>query len=181
MLEDIKEETAKWYAIQTYHGHEGSVRKSILSKVKEDKLEEKILDVIVPEEDRMLVRGGKRVGVKGKIYPSYILVNMVADEDTIMVIKTIKRVSGFVGSKTMPIALSEKEVRDVFSRIEKDKVHHKIDLIVGEAVKIIDGPFGDLDGKISEIDTERGQATILVPMFGRETPVKLDVVQIRKI
>ena len=118
---------------------------------------------------------------KEKIYPSYLLVEMIADKDTVTFVKSISGISGFVGSKKDPIPLSETEVENIFLKIKEDNTKHNIDFMVGEIVRIVEGPFGKIDGKISEIDKERGQVIVLVNMFGRETPMKLDVVQIRKL
>ena len=181
-MTEVKENTeAKWYAVQTYHGKENTACKNLIQKVDSESMQKKILDAVVPEVDKIVIRRGKRVTKKEKIYPSYLLVNMVSDKDTVSFVKGVNGISGFVGSKKDPIPLSEKEVDSIFSKIKEDATKHNIDFMVGEVVRIVEGPFGEINGKISEIDKERGQMVVLVNMFGRDTPMKLDVVQIRKL
>ena len=144
-------------------------------------MEDKIFQVIVPTEKKIKIKGGKRVEEEEKIYPGYILVDMVVTDDSWYVVRNTPRVTGFVGSGVYPVPLDKKEVDALFTRMSADKVIHNIDLQVDDAVLIIDGPFKDLEGKVREVDEERGKVRVLVSMFGRETPVELDFLQVKKI
>jgi len=144
-------------------------------------MEDKIFEVIVPTEKKIKIKAGKRVEEEEKIYPGYILVDMIVTDDSWYVVRNTPRVTGFVGSGVYPVPIDPKEIKDLFSRMNAHTVKHKIDLSAGEAVVIVDGPFKDLEGKVSEVDEERGKVKVLVAMFGRETPVELDFLQVKKI
>jgi len=144
-------------------------------------MEDKIFNVIVPMEKNIKIKGGKRVEVEEKIYPGYILVEMIVTDDSWYVVRNTPRVTGFVGSGVNPVPLEKTEVDSLFSRMESDSVKHKIDFLVGDPVIVVDGPFKELEGKINEVDEERGKVKVLVSMFGRETPVELDFLQVKKI
>ena len=141
----------------------------------------KIFDVVVPSEKKIKVVGGKRQTVDEKIYPGYILVDMIVDDESWYVVRNTPRVTGFVGSGVTPVPLSEDELAVLFKRMSADTAKHKIDFAVGESVAISDGPFKDLEGKVGSIDEEKGKIKVLVSMFGRETPVELDFLQVRKL
>ena len=143
-------------------------------------MEDKIFNVMVPTEKKIKIKGGKRVEEEDKIYPGYILVDMIVTEDSWFVVRNTPRVTGFVGSGIYPVPIDPKEVEELFERMNAHNVKHKIDLSVNDAVTIVDGPFKDLEGKVSEVDEERGKVKVLVAMFGRETPVELDFLQVRK-
>ena len=142
---------------------------------------DKIFSIIVPVEKKIKIKGGKRVEEEEKIYPGYILVDMIVDDDSWFVVRNTPRVTGFVGSGVYPVPLSQKEIDEIFGRMDTSKIKHKIDLSIEESVMIIDGPFKDFEGKVNEIDEERGKVKVLVSMFGRETPVELDFLQVKKI
>lgn len=144
-------------------------------------MEEKIFSVIVPKEKKIKIKNGKRKTVEEKIYPGYVLVEMIVTDDSWYVVRNTPNVTGFVGAGTTPLPLSEEEVTTLKKRMGADVAKFKIDVAVGDSVKIIDGPFKDFDGKVSEIDSERGKIKVLVNMFGRDTPVELDSLQIKKI
>ena len=144
-------------------------------------IQDKIFNVIVPTEKKIKIKGGKRVETEEKIYPGYVLVDMIVTDDSWYVVRNTPRVTGFVGAGVNPVPLSQEEIDALFKRMEKDTSKHKIDLVIGETVRIADGPFKELEGKISEIDEERGKVKVLVSMFGRETPVELDFLQVKKI
>jgi len=171
----------KWYAIHTYAGYEKAVQRNLKQRIESLGVEDKIFDVVVPTEKKIKIKGGKRVEEEEKIYPGYLLVNMVVDENSWYVVRNTPRVTGFVGSGVHPVPLDDKEVETLFARMRSDTVKHKIDLTVDDAVIVVDGPFKDLEGKIGEVDEERGKVKVLVPMFGRETPVELDFLQVRRI
>ena len=144
-------------------------------------MEDKIFEIIVPTEKNIKIKNGKRVEEEEKIYPGYVLVDMVVTDDSWYVVRNTPRVTGFVGSGVYPVPIDKKEVESIFARMNADKAIHDVDLSVDEAVMITDGPFKDLEGKVKEVDRERGKVRVLVSMFGRETPVELDFLQIKKI
>jgi transcription termination/antitermination protein NusG len=144
-------------------------------------MEDKIFNVVVPTEKKIKIKGGKRIEEEEKIYPGYILVDMIVTDDSWYVVRNTPRVTGFVGSGVYPVPIDQKEVDHLFSRMNADKIMHTINLAQDDGVLIIDGPFKDLEGKVSEIDEERGKVKVLVNMFGRETPVELDFLQVKKV
>jgi len=174
-------EGRNWYAIHTYAGYENAVARNLKQRIDSLAMGEKIFSVIVPVEKKIKIKGGKRVEEEEKIYPGYILVDMIVDDDSWYVVRNTPRVTGFVGSGVYPVPLKKKEVEEIFSRMGSDTIKHKIDLSIDEPVMIVDGPFKDLEGKVSEVDEDRGKVKVLVSMFGRETPVELDFLQVRKI
>ncbi len=143
-------------------------------------MQNKIFDVIVPTEKKIKVKGTKRVEEEEKIYPGYILVDMIVTDDSWYVVRNTPRVTGFVGSGVYPVPIAQAEIDILFKRMNTDTPKHNIDLEVEDLITIVDGPFKDLEGKVSEVDEERGKVKVLVNMFGRETPVELDFLQIKK-
>jgi transcription termination/antitermination protein NusG len=170
-----------WYAIHTYAGYENAVARNLKQRIESLGMEDRIFAVIVPTEKKIKIKGGKRVEEEEKIYPGYVLVDMIVTDDSWYVVRNTPRVTGFVGSGVFPVPLDKKEVDMLFSRMNKDDVKHTIDLAVDEIVKIVDGPFKDLEGKVAEVDDSHGKVKVLVSMFGRETPVELDFLQVKKI
>lgn len=170
-----------WYAIHTYAGYENAVARNLKQRIESLGMEDRIFNVLVPTEKKIKIKGGKRVEEEEKIYPGYVLVDMIVNDDSWYVVRNTPRVTGFVGSGVNPVPLEKKEVDMLFSRMNKDEVKHTIDLVLDETVKIVDGPFKDLEGKVSEVDDSRGKVKVLVSMFGRETPVELDFLQVKKI
>ncbi|MBP9749387.1 MAG: transcription termination/antitermination factor NusG [Candidatus Pacebacteria bacterium] len=170
-----------WYAIHTYAGYEKAVQRNLKQRIESMGMEDKIFDVVVPTEKKIKIKAGKRVEEEEKIYPGYLLVNMVVDENSWYVVRNTPRVTGFVGSGVDPVPLEQKEIDILFKRMRSDTVKHKIDLAVDDAVVVVDGPFKELEGKVGEVDEDRGKVKVLVPMFGRETPVELDFLQVRRI
>jgi transcriptional antiterminator NusG len=170
-----------WYAIHTYAGYENAVARNLKQRIESLGMEENIFNVIVPTEKKIKIKAGKRVEEEEKIYPGYVLVEMIVTDDSWFVVRNTPRVTGFVGSGVVPVPLEKKEVDALFSRMNKEEIKHTIDLTVDDVVKITDGPFKDLEGKISGVDDNRGKVKVLVSMFGRETPVELDFLQVKKI
>ena len=170
-----------WYAIHTYAGYENAVARNLKQRIESLGMEDRIFNVLVPTETKIKIKGGKRVEEEEKIYPGYVLVDMIVNDDSWYVVRNTPRVTGFVGSGVFPVPLEKKEVDSLFARINKDEVKHTIDLVKDENVKIVDGTFKDLEGKVSEVDESRGKVKVLVSMFGRETPVELDFLQVSKI
>lgn len=175
------QEGRNWYVIHTYAGYENAVMRNLKQRIESLGMEDKIFNVIVPTEKKIKIKGGKRVEEDEKIYPGYILVDMTVTDDSWYVVRNTPRVTGFVGSGVYPVPIDKKEVDTLFARMNAGKTMHAMDLSVDDAVMIIDGPFKDLEGKVKEVDGDRGKVKVLVSMFGRETPVELDFLQIKKI
>ena len=170
-----------WYVIHTYSGYEEAVARNLRQRIATMGMEDKIFEVVVPTEKKIKVKAGKRVEEKEKVFPGYVVVDMIVTEESWFVVRNTPRVTGFVGSGTQPVPLAQEEVDALFKRMNSDTAKHKIELSIDDAVTIADGPFKDLEGKIGEIDEERGKVKVMVPMFGRETPVELDFLQVRRI
>ncbi|MCX6787304.1 MAG: transcription termination/antitermination protein NusG [Candidatus Kaiserbacteria bacterium] len=175
------ESDARWYTIHTYAGYENAVERNLKQRIESLDMEKKIFEVIVPTEKKIRVKGGKRIVEEEKIYPGYILVRMIVDDDSWFVVRNTPRVTGFVGSGNTPVPMEESEVASLMKRMKADVPKHRIDLVRDDPVVIADGPFKDLEGKVSDIDEDRGKVKVMVSMFGRETPVELDFLQIRKL
>lgn len=173
--------TRAWYAVHTYSGYENAVLRNLKQRIESLGMQGKIFNVVIPTEKKIKVTGGKRQTVEEKIYPGYILVDMIVDDESWYIVRNTPRVTGFVGSGVTPVPLSEEEIGFLFKRMSTDSVKHKIDFMVGEPVIVADGPFKDLEGRVGEIDEDKGKIKVLVSMFGRETPVELDFLQVRKI
>ena len=170
-----------WYAIHTYAGYENAVMRNLKQRIESLCMDDRIFNVIVPTEKKIKIKGSKRIEEDEKIYPGYILVDMIVNDDTWYMVRNTPRVTGFVGSGTTPVPLEKKEVEELFRRMSSDNIKHTINLNIGDLVKVADGPFKDLEGKVSEVDTDRGKVRVLVSMFGRETPVELDFLQVKTI
>ncbi len=169
-----------WYAIHTYAGYENAVLRNLKQRIESLGMEDKIFNVIVPTEKKIKIKAGKRVEEEEKIYPGYVLVDMTVTDDSWYVVRNTPRVTGFVGSGTVPVPLDKSEVETLFKRMNTDNVKHTIDLSAGDLISITDGPFKEMEGKVSEVDNDRGKVKVLVSMFGRETPVELDFLQVKR-
>ena len=181
MPRQITSEEKKWYVIHTYSGYEDAVAKNLKQRIESLGMEDKIFNVLVPKEKKIKIKNGKRKVVEEKIYPGYILVEMIVTDDSWYVVRNTPRVTGFIGAGTTPIPVRLNEIDTLKQRIGVKEPKYKVEFNSGDAVKIVDGPFKDFDGKVSEIDTERGKVRVLVNMFGRDTPVELDSLQIKKL
>ncbi len=170
-----------WYAIHTYSGYENAVARNLRQRIESLGMEDRIFDVVVPTEKKIRVKGGKRVTEEERIYPGYVLVDMIVTDDSWYVVRNTPRVTGFVGSGTQPVPLRNEELETLMGRMKDDAPKHHVDLALDDSVMIVDGPFKELEGKVGEIDESRGKVKVLVSMFGRETPVELDFLQVKKI
>lgn len=171
-----------WYAIHTYAGYENAVMRNLKQRIDSLGMQDKIFNVVVPTEKKIKIKAGKRVEIEEKVYPGYILVDMIVTDDSWYVVRNTPRVTGFVGAGVNPVPLEKSEVDMLFKTMsEEQSVKHTIDLVIGEIVRIADGPFKELEGKVDGVDQERGKVKVLVSMFGRETPVELDFLQVKKI
>ena len=170
-----------WYAIHTYFGYEDAVVRNLKQRIESLGMEEKIFDVIIPTEKKVKIEGGKRKIVEEKIYPGYVLVDMIVDDNSWYIVRNTPRVTGFVGSGTTPIPLSLEEVKTLFEGMGDKEPKYKMDIKLGDIIRITDGPFKDFEGRVGEVDDERGKVKTLVSIFGRETPLELDFLQVKKI
>ena len=175
------EQQKNWYVIHTYSGYEDAVAKNLKQRIESLGMEDKIFNVIVPKEKKIKIKDSKRKLVEEKIYPGYVLVEMIVTDDSWYVVRNTPNVTGFVGAGTTPVPVSTVEIETLKKKMGVETPQYKIDVKAGDAVKIIDGPFKDFDGKVAEIDEEKGKIKVLVNMFGRDTPVELDSLQIKKL
>lgn len=181
MVRKRYDSTRQWYTIHTYSGYEDKVADSIRQRINAVDMADKIFDVMVPKEKQIEIRNGKRKVVERKIFQGYVLVEMKLTEETWFIVRNTPGVTGFVGSGTEPTPVSEAEIRKIKKRMGVEEPKHQIDLVEGEVVNIVDGPFKGFDGSVSEIDTQKGKLKVMVSMFGRDTPVELDALQVKKV
>ncbi len=181
MTTDRYDSSKQWYAIHTYSGYEEKVAESIRQRADSLDMKDKIFEVLVPKEKQIEIKNGKRKVVEKRIFQGYVLVQMKMTEDAWFIVRNTPSVTGFVGTGTEPSPVSREEIEKIMKRMGVDQPKHKIDLTEGEVVSIVDGPFKGFDGAISEIDQQKGKLKVLVNMFGRETPVELDSLQVKKV
>ena len=171
----------RWYVLHTYSGYEENVKKNLEQRVASFNMQDKIFNIMVPKEKKIKIKNGKRQMIEEKIFPGYVLVEMVVTDDSWYVVRNTPNVTGFIGSGTTPTAIDPTEMLKLQKRTQADDPTHTIDVSIDDPVKIIDGPFKNFEGKISSVDEARGKVKVLVSMFGRETPIELDALQIKKI
>jgi len=172
---------ARWYVVHTASGHEARVSETLRQRVETMNLQKNVFELLIPTQDRVIIRGGKKATVKEKIFPGYLIVKMILDNPTWLAVRTTPGVTGFVGTGNKPSPLSDLEVANILKFISAPAPRFKTKFSVSEAIKIVDGPFADFLGTISELDEARGKVKVLVSIFGRETPVELDFLQIQKV
>lgn len=170
-----------WYVLHTYPGEEEAVARNLRQRIESLEMQDKIFNVLVPKEKKIKIKNGKRRVVEELIYPGYVLVEMIVTDDSWYVVRNTPRVTGFVGSGTTPIPVPKQEVEELKKRMGAEKPHYKINISKGDLVRIMDGSFKGLEGKVAEIDEQRGKVKVLVDLFGRETPVELDSLQVKKV
>ncbi len=170
-----------WYVIHTYSGYEENVARNLKQRIESMDMQDLIFDVIVPKEKKIKIKSGKRTVVDEIIYPGYVLVEMVVTDASWYVVRNTPNVTGFIGLGTTPTPVDPREIESLKKRMGVAEPKYKIDVQKGDAVKISDGPFKDFDGKIDDVDEEKGKVKVLVSIFGRETPVELDFLQVKKI
>lgn len=169
-----------WYVVHCYSGYENKVRHNLEQRIDSMGMKDKIFDVVVPTEEEIEVKEGKRRTVERRVFPGYILVNMIMTEESWYVVRNTPGVTGFVGMGNTPTALRPEEVAQIIKRMEAEAPRIKVTFKSGERVRIVDGPFNDFRGTVSEIDMERAKVRVMVNFFGRETPVELDFLQVEK-
>ncbi len=171
----------RWYVLHTYSGYEENVARNLKQRIESMEMGDKIFNILIPTETKIKIKGGKRKTVREKIFPGYVLVEMVVTDDSWYVVRNTPNVTGFVGSGTTPTPVSDEEIKLLQKRMGVEEPKYQIDVSVGSPVRIVDGPFKDFEGKISAVDEARGKVKVLISMFGRETPVELDFLQVKKI
>ncbi|PIP18066.1 MAG: transcription termination/antitermination protein NusG [Parcubacteria group bacterium CG23_combo_of_CG06-09_8_20_14_all_35_9] len=181
MPKQISQSGRQWYVLHTYSGYEENVAYNLRQRIESMGMKDKIFNVLIPTEKRIKIKNGKRRTVTEKIFPGYILVEMIVTNDSWYVVRNTPNVTGFVGCGTTPAPIYEEEIKRLQKRMGVEEPKFKIDVSVNSPVKIIDGPFKGFEGKVSVIDEMQGKIKVLLSMFGRETPVELDFLQVKKI
>ena len=171
----------RWYVLHTYSGYEENVSNNLKQRIESMDMEDKIFNILIPTEKKIKIKNGKRKIVTEKIFPGYVLVRMIVTDESWYVVRNTPNVTGFIGSGTTPNPISDEEMEYLQKRMGLEEPKYKIDLSMNTPVRIIDGPFKNFEGKITEVDEDRGKIKVLVTIFGRETPVELDFLQIKKI
>jgi transcriptional antiterminator NusG len=169
-----------WYVLHTYSGYEDNVARNLRQRIESMGMDDKIFQVIVPREKKIRVKNGKRRTIEERLFPGYVLVEMIVTDDSWYVVRNTPNVTGFVGSGVTPTPVSKEEIDRLLSRMGDDEPKYKIDVVEGDSVRIMDGPFKDFEGKISDVNDAKGTVKVLVNVFGRETPVELDFLQVKK-
>ena len=170
-----------WYVIHTYSGYEDNVARNLKQRIESMDMQDLIFDVMVPVEKKIKIKAGKRTVIEEKIYPGYVLVEMIVTDASWYVVRNTPNVTGFIGLGTTPTPVDPAEIEMLKKRMGVAEPKYKIDVHAGDSIKIVDGPFKDFDGKVDEVDEAKGKVKVLVSIFGRETPVELDFLQINKI
>jgi transcriptional antiterminator NusG len=178
---ETKKSNGKWYILNTYSGHEKKVANLIELRVKANDLEDQVEEVVVPTQDKIVVNQGKKRTVEEKIFPGYVLIKMVINDQTWRIVRNTEGVTGFVGTSKKPTPLSETEVEGIMNFMDVKQAAYQPSFSVGDAVKVLDGPFKDFVGSISEINEDKGQVKVLLSIFGRETPIVLDFLQVSRL
>ncbi len=181
MSKQVTDQLPRWYAIHTTVGYEESVIRNLKQRIESMDMEEYIFNVLIPTEKKIKIKNGKRKVVTEKIFPGYVLVQMVMTDESWYVVRNTPNVTGFIGTGITPSPISDKEMETLQKRMGVEEPKYQLDLEVNSPVRITDGPFKNFEGKVSDIDQERGKVKVLVNMFGRETPVELDFLQIKKV
>jgi transcriptional antiterminator NusG len=174
----VSAEEGQWFVVHTYSGHEAKVKKNLESRIETMDMSEKIFEVIVPTEEEIEIKNGQRRTVNKKVYPGYVLVKMQMDDDSWYVVRNTPGVTSFVGMGTKPTPLGDNEVFAIKTQMTAEAPRIKLSLAVGDNVRIVDGPFQDFEGRIDEVNQEKGRVKVLVSFFGRETAVELDFLQV---
>lgn len=175
------QDEAKWYVVHTQSGFEAKSKESLEQRLKTLGYEDKIFDIVIPTRDVVTIKKGKKKTIREKVFPGYLLIKMILDDNSWLVVRTTQGITGFVGTGTKPTPITEAEVEAIKRFVEQEQPKFKAKFSVGEAVKVTDGPFSDFIGSIESIDDAKGKVKVLVSIFGRETPVELDFLQVAKL
>ncbi len=171
----------QWYVIHTYSGYEDQVRDALLQRIETTNMGDRIFDVVVPTEKKVKVKNGKRKTYVEKVFPGYVLVHMIVTDDSWYVVRNTPNVTGFLGSGTTPVPMSQQEVDRMFAKMQEEEPKTEVDIEIGTPVIIVDGPFKNFEGKVIDVDASKGKIKVLTSMFGRETPVEIDFLQVKKV
>lgn len=181
MAKQLLNQGRRWYVIHTYSGYEENVTQNLKQRVESLDMEDKIFNILIPTEKKIKIKNGKRKVVEEKIFPGYILVEMEVTDESWYIVRNTPNVTGFIGTGTIPTPISDTEVKALQKRMGVEDPKFQIDVSVGTAVRINEGPFKNMEGKVTVVDEAKGKVKVSVSMFGRETPVELDFLQIKKI
>lgn len=182
VISEQKNDKAKWYIVHVYSGHENKVSEALRQRTQTLNLEGQILQTLIPTQERIQIKRGQRKTINEKIFPGYMLINMEMTDQSWLAVRTTQGVTGFVGTGgNKPLPLSKSEVEAIQKYVSQTETKFKADYMEGEAVKIVDGPFNEFLGTVSKIDDDKGKVEVLINIFGRETPVELDFLQIEKV
>jgi len=180
MAKQVSGTGRNWYVIHTYSGYEDAVREAVLQRIESTSMQDYIFDVVVPKESQIVIKNGQPKEEQKKLFPGYVLVDMIVTDDSWFVVRNTPNVTGFVGSGTIPVPVSADEWKVVKTRMGQVEPKFKVDFSVGDNVIVLDGPFVNYDGIISSVDEEKGKIKVMITIFGRETPVELDFTQVKK-
>lgn len=169
-----------WYVVHTYSGYEDAVREALLQRIETMNMQDYIFDVVVPKETQIVIKKGEPTTEEKRIFPGYVLVDMIVTDESWYVVRNTPNVTGFVGSGTTPVPVSEDEWKVIEKHMGKEEPRFKIDFNIGDTVTVLDGPFANYEGVINKIDEEKGKVTVMITIFERETPVELDFTQVKK-
>lgn len=181
VIRESNDKRARWYVVHTYSGHENKVAQALKQRVETMGLTDKVLELLVPTQNRIKIAKGKKFEIAEKIFPGYLLIKMILTDDSWLTVRTTSGITSFVGVGNKPTPLPDSEVKAIQKFMKMEAPKYKASFTQGEAVKIIEGPFADFLGSVDSIDNEKGKVKVLVSIFGRETPVELDFLQISKI
>lgn len=181
VIKKTEDKNARWFVVHTYSGHENKVANTLKQRVESMNLTNEVLEILVPTQNKIKISRGEKQAVAEKIFPGYLLVKMILTDNAWLTVRTTSGVTGFVGIGNKPTPVSKKEIETILKFMEMEAPKYKAAFSVGEAVKIIEGPFSDFLGTVNHIDEEKGKVRVLVSIFGRETPVELDLLQVKKI
>jgi len=181
-ISDVDNKKARWYVVHVYSGHEKKIAEALRQRAQTLHLTDKIIQVLIPTQEKIQIRRGQRKTVNEKIFPGYMLVKLEMTDDAWLAVRTTDGVTGFVGMSSKPTPLPKSEVEAIMKYAKQSgEASYKADFVDGEAVKVVDGPFNDFLGTVDKIDEEKGKVTVLLNIFGRETPVELDFLQVKKV
>ena len=180
MAKQAKGTGRNWYVVHTYSGYEDAVREALMQRIESLGMQDMIFDVVVPKETQIVIKKGQPVTEEKKIFPGYVLVDMMVNDDSWYVVRNTPNVTGFVGSGTIPVPVSPDEWKVIKKHMGQAEPKFKIDFAEGDNVIVLDGPFANYDGLISHVDEEKGKVKVLITIFGRETPCELEFTQVKK-
>jgi len=181
MPKQLGTQERNWYVIHTYSGYEDAVARNLRRRAETLGMQDKVFNILVPKEKKVKIKRGKRVNVEEKLFPGYVFVEMIVDDESWYVVRNTPQVTGFVGAGVTPTPVDAKQMEEIMRRVSGGEPVYVLDVQAGDLVRITDGPFRDMEGKLDDVDEARGRVRVMVAIFGRETPVELDFLQIKKL